>query len=267
MAVSFPHEGFIELVRNRPDLVTDLLTRSLHVEVPRFTRAQMIEPTLNEVAPVEHFADALVLLAAKDRPVLGGVVEAQLRRDDRKHDTWPQYAMNARARYKCPCIVAVITASPRVARWASQPIDVGNGTVFRQHIIGHETIPKLTDPARVAREPELAVLSAMAHGRRNTPTARRIAVAAFTGLSRLPDDDRRVLYSLMVEHALGAALRRTLEMQPDIRKFMSASQRRSYDKAMGQRGGPRGGQGRAEDPRTTRSTDDRSPATQDPRMH
>jgi len=231
MAVSFPHEGFIELVRNRPDLVADLLTRSLRVEVPRFTRAKLIEPTLNEVVPVEHFADALVLLTTQDRPTLGVIVEAQLRRDDRKHYTWPQYAMNARARHKCPCIVVVVTASPRVARWASQPIDVGNGTVFRQHILGPQTIPKLTDAERAAREPELAVLSAMAHGRSNTPTARRIAIAAFTGLSRLADDDRRVLYSLMVERALSVALRRTLEMQPDIRKFMSASQRRSYDKA------------------------------------
>lgn len=230
MAVSFPHEGFIELVRNRPDLVADLLPRS-HVEVPRFTRAQLIESALHEVAPVEHFADALVLLAAKDRPVLGVIVEAQLRRDDRKHYSWPQYAMNARARHKCPCIVVVVTASPRVARWASRPIDVGNGTVFRQHIIGPQSIPKLTDPERAAREPELAVLSAMAHGRRNTPTARRIAAAAFTGLSRLPDDDQRLLYSLLVERSLSVALRKTLEMQADIRKFMSASQRRSYDKA------------------------------------
>ncbi|HEX7841547.1 MAG TPA: hypothetical protein VF469_28945 [Kofleriaceae bacterium] len=231
MAVSFPHEGFIELVRNRPDLVADLLTRNLHIEVPRFTRAQLLEPTLHEIAPIEHFADALVLLTAKDQPVLGVVVEAQLRRDDRKHYTWPQYAMNARARHRCPCIVAVVTTSPRVAHWASQPIDVGNGTVFRQHIIGPGSIPKLTDPERAAREPELAVLSAMAHGRRNTPAARRIAVAAFAGLSRLPDDDQRLLYSLLVERSLGAALRKALEMQADIRKYMSASQQRSYDKA------------------------------------
>jgi hypothetical protein len=231
MTVSFPHEGFIELVRNRPDLVVDLLTRSLHVEVPRFTRVQLIEAALNEVAPVEHFADALVILAAEDQPVLGVIVEAQLRRDDRKHYTWPQYAMNARARHECPCIVVVVTTSRRVARWASQPIDVGNGTVFRQRIIGPQSIPKLTDPGRVAREPELAVLSAMAHGRRNTPIARRIAVAAFTGLSRLPDDDQRLLYSLLVERSLSVALRKALEMQADIRKYMSASQRRSYDKA------------------------------------
>lgn len=231
MAISFDHEGFVELVRNRPELVAELLTRSLHVEVPRFTRARLIESTLNEVAPVEHYADAVVLLTVEDRPVLGVIVETQLRRDNRKHYTWPQYAMNARARHKCPCVVVVVTASPAVARWAGRPIDVGNGTVFRQRIIGPQSIPKLTNADRAAREPELAVLSAMVHGRSNTPSARRIAVAAFTGLSRLPDDDQRVLYFLMVERALSAALRKTLEMQPDIRKFMSASQRRSYDNA------------------------------------
>jgi hypothetical protein len=49
---------------------------------------------------------------------------------------WPQYAMNARARHKCPFLVIVATPSSTVARWAGQPINVGNGTVFRQHIIG-----------------------------------------------------------------------------------------------------------------------------------
>jgi hypothetical protein len=232
MAVSFPHESLVELVRNRPVVIVELLTQQLHVEVPRFTAVQMTESTLNELVPVQHFADAVVLLTRKDKPVLGAIVEAQLRRDNRKRYAWPQYAMNARARHKCPFVVVVFTRSSRVARWASQPIDVGNGTVFRQRVIGPQIIPKLTDAERAARDPELAVLSAMAHGRSNRTIARPIAVAAFTGLSKLPaDDERRVLYSLMVERALSVALRKELEMHADIRKFMSASQRRSYDKA------------------------------------
>ena len=231
MAVSFPHEGLLELVRRQPDVVPHLLTEVLHVPVPRFTEARLSESTLNEPVPVEHHADAVVLLAVRDRPVLGIIVEAQLRRDNRKRYAWPQYAMNARARHKCPFLVLVVTPSPLVARWAGQPIDVGNGTVFRQRIIGPQTIPKLTDAGRAARDPELALLSAMAHGRRNTPTARQIVIATFTGLSRLADDDQRLLYSLLVQASLSASLRKALEMLPDLRKFMTASQRRSYDKA------------------------------------
>lgn len=44
-------------------------------------------------SPVEHFVDAVVLLVRGNRPVLDVIVEAQLRRDDRKLYTWPQYAM------------------------------------------------------------------------------------------------------------------------------------------------------------------------------
>jgi hypothetical protein len=226
MPVSSRHETVPSLVRDRPELLA-----MLHVEVPRFTRARTSDIALHEAAPVEHFADALVLLSFEDRPVLGVIVEAQLRRDDRKLYTWPQYAMNARARYKCPFLVLVATPSPSVARWAGQPIDVGNGAMFRAHIIGPETIPQVTDAKRAAREPELAVMSALTHGRRNTPTARAVAIAVITGLGEHPDDDGRVLYTMAVRNALGAALRKELEAMSDvIRNFLNAAERRTYDK-------------------------------------
>jgi hypothetical protein len=230
MPASSRHETFLNLVRERPAFVPELLAE-LHVPLPPFTTARISDIALHEPAPVEHFADAVVLLTRGNRPVLGVIVEAQLRRDDRKLFTWPQYAMNARARHKCPFLVMVATPSPTVACWAGRPIDVGNGTVFRQHIIGPQTIPKLTDAARATREPELAVLSALAHARRNTPTARRIATAVITGLSKLRNGKKRLLYLLSVQKALSAALRKALEMTPDLRKFLTASQRRAYDKA------------------------------------
>jgi predicted transposase YdaD len=125
----------------------------------------------------------------------------------------------------------VATPSRAVARWASHPIDVGNGTVFRQHIIGPETIPKVIDAAQAAREPELAVLSAITHARRNTPAARRIARAVITGLEQVVDAGQRMLYSLALQNAMSAALRKVLAMDPDIRNFLDASQRRAYDSA------------------------------------
>jgi hypothetical protein len=230
MTVSSRHESVPSLVRDCPELIPELLAM-LHVEVPQFTRVRISDIALHEAAPVEHFADAVVLLALEDRPVLGVIVEAQLRRDDRKLYAWPQYAMNARARHKCPFLVLVATPSPSVARWAGQPIDVGNGTMFRPHIIGPETVPKVTDAAQAAREPELAVLSAITHARRNTPTARQIATAVITGLEQVVDADQRMLYSLALRNAMSAALRKELAMNPDIRNFLDAAQRRAYDNA------------------------------------
>lgn len=229
MPVSSRHESVPSLVRDRPELVPELLAM-LHVEVPRFTRARISDIALHEAAPVEHFADAVVLLSFEDRPVLGVIVEAQLRRDDRKLYTWPQYAMNARARYKCPFLVLVATPSPSVARWAGQPIDVGYGTVFRQHIIGPETVPKLTDAAQATREPDLAMLSVFIHARRHTPAARLIASATLRGVSRL-DPARALLYSMMVRNMLPPTLRKELEKMPDLRKYLSAAEQRTYDRA------------------------------------
>lgn len=229
MTTSTRHETVLELVRERPALVPDLLAK-LDVSLPPFTEARLGDSALHEPAPVEHFADAVVLLAREERPVLGVIVEAQLRRDDRKLYSWPQYAMNARARHKCPFLVMVATPSPSVAHWASQPIDVGNGTLFRPYVVGPESIPKVTDAAQAAREPELAVLSMLIHARHNTPTARLVACAAIRGISELPEE-QQLLYSTMVRNALSAALREELEKMVDIRKFMNATERRNYDKA------------------------------------
>lgn len=229
MPVSFRHESVPSLVRDRPELVPELLAM-LRVEVPRFTRARISDIALHEAAPVEHFADAVVLMTLEDRPVLGVIVEAQLRRDDRKLYTWPQYAMNARARHKCPFLVLVATPSPAVARWAGQPIDVGNGTVFRQHIIGPETVPKITNAARATREPDLAMLSVFIHARRNTPATRLIASATLRGMSRL-DPERALLYLMMVRNMLPPSLRKELEKMPDIRKYLSTAEQRTYDLA------------------------------------
>ncbi|HMG54948.1 MAG TPA: hypothetical protein VK601_15730, partial [Kofleriaceae bacterium] len=74
MAASFLHEGLVELVRRRPGIIADLLTRDLRVAVPQFTHARLNDSVLNELAPVEHAADAVVLLDDHDKPVLGVIV-------------------------------------------------------------------------------------------------------------------------------------------------------------------------------------------------
>ncbi|HEX3473990.1 MAG TPA: hypothetical protein VHT91_03055 [Kofleriaceae bacterium] len=106
----------------------------------------------------------------------------------------------------------------------------GACTVFRQHIIGPETVPKLTDAAQATREPDLAMLSAFIHARRNTPAARLIVSATLRGVSRL-DPETALLYSMMVRNMLPPALRKELEKMPDLRKYLSAAEQRTYDLA------------------------------------
>jgi len=225
---SLLHEGFLLLIRDQPALVATLLADLLGVEVPRFTDARLTEAALHELVPVEYHADAVVLLV-EDRPVFGVIVEAQLQADPRKRYTWPLYAVAARARYECPFVVVAVTPDPATARWAARPIELGNGAVYRVHVIGPEGIPVVTEVERARRDLPLAMLSVMAHGEGDVDTAVSIARAAASAIEGLPED-QRLVYWAIVESALGEAARKAFEMLPDTQRFMSESQRRSFAK-------------------------------------
>jgi hypothetical protein len=165
----------------------------------------------------------------ENKPVFGTICEVQLQPDARKLFTWPLYSVAARARHGCPFVVAVVTADPATSRWASQLIDLGGGNHFRPRVIGPDGIPQVTDRDLASREPQLAVLSVLAHGGGDVETAVPIARAAVHAVSSLPEE-QRVLYSLLIEQALSEAARKALNMEPQIEKFFSEAHRRSYDR-------------------------------------
>jgi hypothetical protein len=67
-------------------------------------------------------------------------------------------------------------------------------------------VPVVRDPDVARRDPELAVLSAMAHGKDEPDIAFSIASAAFAGCRQL-DDERAMLYFDLIETSLGNAAR------------------------------------------------------------
>ncbi|HEU4728281.1 MAG TPA: hypothetical protein VFT22_10340 [Kofleriaceae bacterium] len=229
--VSRLHEGLIELVREQPGLLADVLAR-LSVQLPRLATPRVAESTLNETLPVEHSADAVVLFG-DPRPVLGVVVEAQLRRHDRKRFTWPLYVVAARARHECPFLLVVLTPKASTARWAAQPIEIGGGMVHRPCVIGPDRVPQITDVAQAMREPRLAVLSLLVHGRGDPHTAARIATAAAAAVEQLPED-QRLVYSGLIETALSQAARKEVMMLPTWHKFLSTSQRQALAQGVAQ---------------------------------
>src|SRR5512140_552836 len=141
---SMMHEGVIALVRDEQAFAASLLRDLLNVEVPRFDEAQLMEATLHQLVPIEYHADAVVLFEVnnnnKKKPVFGTIFEVQLESKERKRYTWPVYAVVARARYECPFVLTAVTTDPEVARWAGQPIELGNGS-FQPRVIGPEGIP------------------------------------------------------------------------------------------------------------------------------
>lgn len=247
---SLNHEGVIALVRDQPAFSADLLRDLLNVKVPAFSKARLTEAALNELVPIEYYADAVVLFdggGADEPPVFGAIFEVQLQSDGRKRFTWPLYSVAARARYECPFVVIAVAPDPETAQWASRPIDLGDGMIFRPRVIGPDSIPQLTDRDRALREPRLAVLSVLAHGGSDdVETAASIGAAAFHAISRLPEE-QRLLYSILIERALSEAARKAMEMEPSIQKLFTEAHRRSYDqgKAEGNAEGEAKGEAKA----------------------
>ncbi|MGH7438880.1 MAG: hypothetical protein ACRENE_24605 [Polyangiaceae bacterium] len=226
---SLQHEALLLLFRNRPELAPELLEQALHVPLPAYAEVRLESSDLTDVSPAEYRADLVVLLV-DGKPVLGIVVEVQLQRDDRKRFTWPVYVAGLRARIECPACLLVVTPSETVAEWCRAPIDLGPGGALCPLVIGPAAVPVVDDVARAERDPELAVLSAMAHG--HEPHAEVIARAALSAVAHL-SEDRAVLYSDLILAALPVAARTALEklMIPADYEFQSDFWKRRFAEA------------------------------------
>lgn len=204
---SLLHESLLLLFRNRPGLAPLLLRKALGVALPAWTEVRIESAELTDVAPTEYRAD-LVILLVDGVPVLGIVLEVQLDRDVRKRLSWPVYLTTLRARLQCPTCLLVVAPNRGVARWCAKAIEVGPGFVLKPRVLGPSGVPVVTSLDEARSEPELAVLSALAHA--DSPVGTEAAFAAIAGAVGL-DEERARLYYDLVMAALPVAARRALE--------------------------------------------------------
>jgi len=215
------HEALLLLLRNRPTLAPELLRDTLQCELPAYTEVSIASADLNELQPTEYRAD-LVLLLLNGEPVMGIVVEVQLTRDERKPFVWPVYVANLRARIKCPACMLVVAGDAAVARWAAKPIDLGGNHRLVPWVLGLQGVPEITDLAQAQADPELAVLSAIAHGD-DADTAKSVQIALAAELaSQGLDPDRSSLYFDLIMTSLSEIARRELQaMNPAKYEYQS----------------------------------------------
>ena len=220
------HEALLLLFRNRPALAPELLREALHRELPPYTEVRVDSADLTEIPPAEYRADLVVSLH-DGSPVLGIVVEVQLSPDERKRFVWPTYVAHLRARLELPVCLLVVTADEATARWAAKPVDLGGGNWFTPLVLGPSRVPEVTEASQAQGDPELAVLSAMAHGRdADIGKAARIAAAAQAASLQL-DEDRSRLYFDLVLVSLSTAARQELQaMDPAKYEYQSEFARR-----------------------------------------
>lgn len=203
------HEVLVELFRNRPTLAAELLVEALDVTLPPYAEARMVSADLTDVQPAQYRADAVVLLFDEGKPVRVNIVEVQLGTDPDKRFSWPHYLTECRRRHRCPVDLLIVAPDSSIADWCAEPIEIGPpGFVLKPPVLQSKLVPIVTDPAEAARRPELAVLSAMAHG--NGPSAPDIVQAVVPVLEQL-DLDRSTFYLDLVYHSVNEAVRRALE--------------------------------------------------------
>ncbi|MGH8930558.1 MAG: hypothetical protein ACRDZO_08000 [Egibacteraceae bacterium] len=204
-----PARGAGRAVRRRPTLAIELLSGALGVELPGFDQARVESGEFTDLGPTEYRADTVVVLSAAGCPVAGVVVEVQLSRDPHKRWSWPVYAVTLRARLRCPVLLLVVCVDAATAAWCAAPIALGYpGDRVTPLVLGPRQAPVVTDAGRAAQMPELAVLSALAHG--GDPARRGVLDALVAGL-RAVDEERGTLYADLVLDALPQAARRYLE--------------------------------------------------------
>jgi hypothetical protein len=222
------HESHLLLFRNQPTLAAELIRGALHGAIPNYHHARVASSELTDIQPAEYRAD-LVIELHEDAPVFGIVLEVQLSVDERKRFVWPAYVANLRARLSCPVCLLVVTADEAVARWAAKSVQLGGLHQFTPYVLGPSGVPQVIDEDEARANPELAVLSAMAHGRdADIERSARIATVAQLASADL-DADRSTLYFDLIYHSLGEAARNALNtMQPRKYEYQSDFARRYF---------------------------------------
>ena len=218
---SADHEALAALFEHRPSLAIDLLTDVFGQTVPEYRNVRLDSGKMTDLVPTEYRADVVARAQSADgSAALAVVVEVQLRPDRAKRLSWPVYLTTLRARLNCPVMLLVVSPDARTARWCAQPIELGHpGWLLTPLVLGPDMVPVVTD-VDVAREnPELAVLSALTHGRH--PDRYPVLDALIVSLD-IVDHEHASMYYDLVLAALPAAARRHLEEQmTTTREFKS----------------------------------------------
>lgn len=222
---SRPHDALIEIFRHRPQVLLALLALVAPGLVPDVPGAILL-PAPGEVTSEHHEQHRIDLVLLRmipgAAPVHAFILEVQLAPDPRKDFTWLTYLGGIEAREGCPVTLVVLTLDERTARWAAalHSRRGGGSAVITPLVIGPAQIPRITDLAQARASPEMAVLSAAAHGR--TRGAEHIAHAAIRACAAL-DMTHQTLYVDLVIARLGKRARRALEEIMPLQHFVPQS--------------------------------------------
>ena len=164
MSLSSLHETLLQMFRSQPHLLLLWMEKLLSLKLPSYSSFELRPGDFTQSRPIEFRADLVLVLKHKGKNVLGLVIEIQLRWDPMKQWTWPVYAATLSHQLKCPVEVLVVTPSASVAKRCADPIRSG-GLWLQPKVLGPQSIPLVTRLQHAKSNPELGVLSVLAHGK------------------------------------------------------------------------------------------------------
>jgi putative methionine-R-sulfoxide reductase with GAF domain len=186
---------------SRSELVVPLL-EGVGFEVPEFTEVTHTSAECTDSKPRVYNADGAYVLRNGTEKVLAVVVERQHKREEDKFWTWPVYHATVRSQVGCPTVLLVLCPTDSVARYFTGPIATGYpGDRMTPVVLGPSRTPLVVDPVQARVLPELAVLSAKAHG----DADHRALDAVMAALDVVPSDDRAFYYDYVLAGRSNAA--------------------------------------------------------------
>ena len=176
--VSIEHEAPLDVMRQRPEVILDLL-HVVRKDTASATSVELMESELVETTPSVRRADLVAKVRDAHGAVVGIVViEVQREKDEAKVRSWPLYVAHLATAHRAPVTLLVLTFDPKVARWARKRRHLGPNLSFAAIAIGPDDLPTINSIDDVLARRDLSVLTALVHfGRRRARTANRFAQA------------------------------------------------------------------------------------------
>jgi hypothetical protein len=165
------------------------IVRLAGVDLPAGTRLWLGPNVFNTRPAKEFIADTVILAGFPWQVTRAVVVETQKEPSEDKRVKLAMYAAALWLDHLCQVDVVVLCPDAKTASSFAAPIPTGmNGCSFQARVLRPGAVPAYTDPAEMAANPSLAVLSVAYHGR--DPA---VASAFVAGMSTL-DGERAVQY-------------------------------------------------------------------------
>jgi hypothetical protein len=221
---SMLHEVLVDLFRESPQVLLDLLGDRLDTPDPSSLRFEPDEPNLSQLKEID--ADLVLrVYDANGQLLCALIIEVQLSEKAAKARAWSAYQTGIHRRLGCPTFVIVIAIDPVVAAWAAGPFCTGQN-IFRPLVLGPGQVPIVTSVDQARANLELTLLSGLAH--HDEPETEKIGEALWRSLEH-HQPDRGAFYWDLFLNAINEATKRSLKMRLENYRPQSEWGKRLYN--------------------------------------